>query len=230
MAAAGAAVRQRAAADKLQLNSRPAISKAAAQPKATAPKRVKAAVTGAPAPGGAVPKRPKAAPSKAVAEGPAAGGDTGISSLLELAGTAPAALCQQPDAAAGGSALLGQTSLAFRPGPAAQTAASAEAAAAATKKQRTKASDLNVAAVEAKVAAKHASCSLKDLSMPEMQCYLRWGGRPTKVPCTRGVCGIISGDHRRQVPVRGDTLWYSAHILWACSTRGARDPPLCIPL
>ena len=182
-AAAGAIRKQGAAAGKLQLKIRPGISKAAAQPKAPALKGAKAAAPSAPG-GGPVHKRPKAAPIKAAANGPTAGGDTGISSLLELAGTAPAAP-QQLGAAADGSVALGQTPLGFMPkpdAPAAQATAVSEAAAAATKKQRTKASDLDVAAVGAKVAAKHASCSLKDLSIPEMQCYLRLVGDLLYIP------------------------------------------------
>jgi len=50
--------------------------------------------------------------------------------------------------------------------------------AAAAKKPRVKASDLDAAAVDAKVYAKHAIGCLKDLSIPEMQCFLRSRKQP----------------------------------------------------
>ena len=50
--------------------------------------------------------------------------------------------------------------------------------AAAAKKPRVKASDLDAAAVDVKVYAKHAIGCLKDLSIPEMQCFLRSRKQP----------------------------------------------------
>jgi hypothetical protein len=69
------------------------------------------------------------------------------------------------------------------------TAAPADTAAAdapAPKRTKTKASDLDLAAVTAKIMAAYAAgggSSLKGLSVPEMQCYLRAKGQrggPTK--------------------------------------------------
>ena len=50
--------------------------------------------------------------------------------------------------------------------------------ATAGKKPRVKASDLDATAVDAKVTSKYACGSLKDLSIPEMQCFLRSKGQP----------------------------------------------------
>lgn len=50
--------------------------------------------------------------------------------------------------------------------------------AAAGKKPRVKASDLDATAVDAKVTTKYACGSLKDLSIPEMQCFLKSKGQP----------------------------------------------------
>ena len=51
--------------------------------------------------------------------------------------------------------------------------AGAAAAAAKAPRNRTKAADLDVAAVEAKVRAKHAEQQLEKLSIPEIKCFLK---------------------------------------------------------
>jgi hypothetical protein len=72
------------------------------------------------------------------------------------------------------------------PSAAPADAAAAAVDAAAPKRTKTKASDLDLAAVTAKVLAAYAAgggSSLKGLSVPEMQCYLRANGQrggPTK--------------------------------------------------
>ena len=72
-----------------------------------------------------------------------------------------------------------QTSLiAAKPPSSAPVLCEADRVAEAVKKPRIKASDLDAAAVDAKVASKHACGCLKDLSVPEMQCYLRTRKQP----------------------------------------------------
>ena len=105
-----------------------------------------AAAAGEPAPA-AAPLQPTAIPSSAAAAAAGEDDDDDFQPAAPRA-PAPAAAATAPPAAAG------------PPAPAAA-------------RKRTKASDLDLAAVAAKVAEKHAAGGLKELSMPEMQCYLR---------------------------------------------------------
>lgn len=167
---------------------RPGAGDAAGKPPAA--KKAKTAAAGAAGAGAAAkpkaPKKPKAAAGTGTAG--AAVDPAAAAAGADMSGT-PAAVA----AGAGGAAAAG----AAGEGTGSQQPAADQQQ---EKKKRTKAADLDLAAVTAKVQAAYAAsggAALKGVSVPEMQCYLRAqgvkGGSAKRADVEARLLGLLAG-------------------------------------